>query len=55
MNKISIPVNRAYEATIWATAHFKNFRVQHMFPADRYEFIFERPEHASFFALRWMQ
>lgn len=55
MNKVFIPVNRAYEATLWASVHFKNFRVQHMFPEGQYEFIFEQPEHASFFALRWTQ
>ena len=54
MNKISIPVNRAYDAIRWASEHFVQFDVQHMMPADKYEFRFESPEHASLFALRWM-
>ena len=53
MNKISIPVNRAYDAIRWASEHFTQFDVQHMMPADKYEFRFECPEQASFFALRW--
>lgn len=56
MNKISIPVNRAYDAIIWAGQHFGNtFNVQHAFPANQYDFTFDRPEHASLFALKWMQ
>jgi len=53
MYKISIPVNRAYDAIQWASVQFKHFEVQHMMPADKYEFRFERAEQASFFALRW--
>ncbi len=55
MNKISIPVNRAYDAIVWAGQQFgkSGFSVQHQFPANQYEFTFERPEQASFFALRW--
>ena len=41
MNKISIPVNRAYDAIRWASEHFAQFDVQHMMPADKYEFRFE--------------
>lgn len=55
MNKISIPVNRAYDAIVWCKEHFNHFGVQHQFPANRYEFTFDQPEHASLFALRWMQ
>lgn len=54
MTKIFIPVNRAYDAITWAKTHFTHFEVQHMMPADKYEFRFECPEHASFFALRWL-
>ena len=54
MNKISIPVNRAYDAIRWASEHFAQFDVQHMMPADKYEFRFECPDQASLFALRWM-
>ena len=53
MYKISIPVNRAYDAIRWANSHFAHFEVQHMMPHDKYEFKFESPEHASHFALRW--
>ena len=55
MNKISIPVNKAYDAIMWAKDHFIHFEVQHTFPANQYEFRFEQPEQASMFALRWMQ
>ena len=55
MNKISIPVNRAYAAVEWASQQFgQSFKVQHAFPANQYEFVFEQPEHASLFALKWM-
>jgi hypothetical protein len=53
MYKIFIPINRAYDAIQWASGQFEHFEVQHMMPADKYEFRFECPEHASFFALRW--
>ena len=55
MNKISIPVNRAYDAIMWAKDHFRSFEVQHMMPDNKYEFRFDHPEQASMFALRWMQ
>lgn len=57
MNKISIPTVTAFEAIVWASQHFGSFsfHVQHAFPADRYDFTFDRTEHASLFALRWMQ
>ena len=53
MYKISIPTNKAYDAIRWAKGHFKYFDVQHQFPANRYEFGFDNPDDASFFALRW--
>lgn len=54
MNKISIPVNRAYDAIQWASSQFgSNYSVQHMMPDNKYEFRFERDDQASFFALRW--
>ena len=55
MTKISIPVNRAYDAIMWASKHFDSaYHVQHMMPDNMYEFKFERAEQASLFALRWM-
>jgi len=53
MYKISIPVDRAYDAIRWAKGHFKYFGVQHQFPANRYEFEFDNSDDATFFALRW--
>lgn len=57
MNKISVPVNRAYNAIEWASQQFgsSGFNVQHQFPANQYEFTFKRPEQATLFALKWMQ
>ncbi len=55
MNKISIPVYHAYDAIMWCRDHFTHFEVQHQFPANLYEFRFEKPEHASLFALKWIQ
>lgn len=57
MNKISVPVSDAYVAIVWASQHFgkSGFNVQHAFPANQYEFTFDRPEQASFFALKWAQ
>jgi hypothetical protein len=55
MNTITIPINRAYEAIVWAkTQGFKSFEVQHMMPDNKYHFRFDQPEQASLFALRWM-
>lgn len=55
MNTITIPVNRAHEAIVWAkTQGFKSFEVQHMMPDNKYHFRFDQPEQASLFALRWM-
>jgi hypothetical protein len=56
MNKISVPVTSAYVAIVWASQQFgkSGFDVQHQFPSNQYEFIFERPEQANLFALRWM-
>lgn len=55
MTTISIPVNRAYDAIVWATTQgFKSFEVQHMMPNNTYEFRFDQAEHATLFALRWM-
>jgi hypothetical protein len=55
MNTITIPVNQAYEAIVWAkTQGFKSFEVQHMMPDNKYHFRFDQPEQASLFALRWM-
>lgn len=57
MNKILIPHTEAYNAILWASKHFGDggYIVQHTFPADMYEFRFERSDQASLFALRWMQ
>ena len=56
MTKISISHTKAYEAILWASNQFGTggYTLQHTFPADMYEFKFERPEQASLFALRWM-
>jgi hypothetical protein len=53
MYKVNIPVNRAYAAIKWASTQFKQFDVQHMIPAENYEFRFERSDEASYFALKW--
>jgi hypothetical protein len=56
MNKISIPVNRAYDAIRWASETFgsSGYTLQHTFPANVYEFKFEHSDQASLFALRWL-
>jgi hypothetical protein len=54
MTTISVPVNRAYDAIVWAKDHFQHFEVQHMMPSNKYEFRFDRAEQATLFALRWM-
>lgn len=55
MTTISIPVNRAYDAIVWAKNQgIKHFEVQHMIPHNKYEFRFDQPEQATLFALRWM-
>lgn len=56
MTKISIPVTRAYDAILWASETFGlgGYTLQHAFPANVYEFKFERSDQASLFALRWM-
>jgi hypothetical protein len=55
MKTIAIPVNRAYDAIIWAKNQgFTSFEVQHMIPHNKYEFRFDQPEQATLFALRWM-
>lgn len=56
MNNICIPHTRAFDAIVWASQHFgpSSYQVQNTFPADLYEFKFERAEQASLFALRWM-
>jgi hypothetical protein len=53
MYKVNIPVNRAYAAIVWASQKFEQFDVQHMIPAQSYEFRFERSDEASYFALKW--
>jgi hypothetical protein len=53
MYKVNIPVNRAYAAIVWASTRFEQFDVQHMIPAQSYEFRFERSDEASYFALKW--
>ena len=53
MYKISIPTKKAYDAIRWANGQFKYFGVQHQFPANCYEFEFDNPQDAAFFALRW--
>lgn len=55
MNNILISADRAPDAIRWAMEQFKHFEVQHNFPANFYEFKFVNPEHASMFALKWMQ
>lgn len=56
MTKIRISHTVAYDAIVWASKHFGdgNYIVYHTFPADMYEFGFERTEQASMFALKWM-
>jgi hypothetical protein len=55
MTTISIPVNRAHDAIIWAKDQgFKHFEVQHMIPHNKYEFRFKQPDQATLFALKWM-
>ena len=55
MTTISIPVNRAHDAIVWAkTQGFECFEVQHMMPSNKYEFRFDHADQASLFALRWM-
>ena len=56
MNKVLVPTSRAYEAILWASETFGSggYTLQHTFPANMYEFKFERSEQASLFALRWM-
>ena len=55
MTTISIPVNRAHDAIVWAKDQgFKHFEVQHMIPHNKYEFRFDKPEQATQFALKWM-
>ena len=55
MTTISIPVNRAHDAIIWAkTQGFKYFEVQHMMPSNKYEFRFDHADQATLFALRWI-
>ena len=56
MNKILVPTSRAYEAIVWASETFGSggYTLQHTFPANMYEFKFERLDQASLFALKWM-
>ena len=55
MTTISIPVNRAYDAIVWAKNQgIKQFEVQHMIPHNKYEFRFDYPDQAALFALRWI-
>jgi hypothetical protein len=56
MNTILVHTSRAYEAILWASNQFGTggYTLQHTFPADMYEFKFEKPEQASLFALRWI-
>lgn len=46
----------AYEAIRWASKNFGSqaFRVINDFPSHNWRFEFNRPEHASHFALKWM-
>lgn len=57
MNTILVHNSQAYEAILWASNQFGTggYTLQHTFPADMYEFKFERSDQASLFALRWMQ
>ncbi len=55
MTTISIPLNRAHAAIVWAkTQGFKSFEVQHMMPDNKYHFRFDEPAQATQFALKWM-